>query len=158
MERRKRQRRNTGGSVSNSHREAAKQQAERDAEQRARARQVAGMLADVRALEDELERLKGEQGVDNSKQIGILEQILKQKQQDQGRRLAKQEKDSELAKQRRVMAGMVSGPAPPPHDPPMRGPGFAKPRPPQSLKVPPPPVDELVTPHETEPQPESKVQ
>lgn len=135
---RKRHKKSTGNTVVDYHKSQQYRQAEREAEQRNRAKEISSLLKDEKALEQEIERLKSEQSTDHSREIKTLQTNLTQRRQAAERRLLKQEKDSEIARQRKQAAGLLSGPKPPIEDPPRRGPGFTPPKPPP-FKISPPP-------------------
>lgn len=122
----------------------------RNLDHRNRAREVSQLLHDERKLREEIDRLTaegGEGGGNNSQQIKLLQGALAKQQSETQKRLAKQELDGELARKRKLASGQATGPAPPPTDPPRRGPGFP---PPEMLPVrpapSPPPMDEWVPP------------
>ena len=127
------------------HKQRASREAERNAESKRRAQEISHLLKDDKALKEEIERLKSEEGgggggVDtNARAIQALEATLSKHQQDAQRRLSKQELDSELAIKRKLAAGLAVGPTPPSGDPPRRGPGFRPPKPPPFRDPPPPP-------------------
>ena len=86
------------------------------------------VLDELAEAENRIESLKQDKEKDRSSTIRALEATLERHQTDAERRLQKQEFDSEIAIKRRLAAGASSGPAPPPGDPPLRGPGLPPPR------------------------------
>ncbi|KAH9248328.1 hypothetical protein BASA81_014002 [Batrachochytrium salamandrivorans] len=120
---------------------------DRNLDHRNRAREVSQLLHNERQLREEIDKLTAEEGDADSQQIKLLQGALAKHQSDAQKRLAKQELDSELARKRKLASGRGAGPAPPPTDPPRRGPGFS---PPEMLEVrpapSPPPIDEWLPP------------
>ena len=119
-----------GDSVEDYHKDRASREAQRNTERKQRDQQISKLLKDDKAISEEIEKLQQETDKDHSKTIKALEGTLARHEQDAQKRMSRLEQESELAVKRRLAAGLSVGPAPPPSDPPRRGPGFLPPKPP----------------------------